>query len=332
MKKYRFTGLLLLAGFIVPTLASCEKEEAPVTLPPAGPAVKAEVSMGGDYKNQIFYDFETQKVVKTSEVASWDLAFESGPTGTHLFMNGGKNVYVFNTHESDFNGPFAVPATTDLWQFDAPNGSPDSTGIGEWRDLSTGQSKNEVYLVRLSETEIYKMQILSADQGKYRIHYGAVQDNVPHVFEIPKNYEYNFSYFSFGQNGHLVMPDPPKEAWDIVFTRYRYIYRELKNFPYEVNGVLLNPYKTTAAKDSVTQFYDISKTTAANLPFSAARDVIGGFGWKTYNFSTSRYEVNSAMNYVIRNRNGKWYKLHFLDFYSTAGEKGCPSFEFRELE
>lgn len=331
MKNYRFTGLLLMAGFLVTALASCEKKETPITLPPAGPAVKAAVSMGGDYKNQIFYDFETQKVVKTSEVASWDLAFEAGPTGKHIFMNGGKGIYVYGTGQTEFGGSFVFPSSMEHWEFDSPGGSPDSTGIGEWMNLSTGESKNEVYMVRLSENEIYKLQILSVNREKYTIHYGSQFDAVPHVFEIPKNDEYSFIYFSFGQNGHLVQPDPPKQSWDIVFTRYRYIYYSLGNFPYEINGVLLNKYETTAAIDSVTKFYDINRATAAQLPFSDARDVIGGFGWKSYNFSTSRYDVNPAMNYIIRNRNGKWYKLHFLDFYSATGEKGAPTFEFSEM-
>jgi len=37
------------------------------------------------------------------------------------------------------------------------------------------------------------------------------------------------------------------------------------------------------------------------------------------------------MNYVIRDRDGFFYKLRFIDFSNDMGEKGYPKFEFVRL-
>ena len=53
-----------------------------------------------------------------------------------------------------------------------------------------------------------------------------------------------------------------------------------------------------------------------------------GYDWKAYTGST--YVTYSHMNYIIRNRNGIYYKLHFIDFLA-AGIKGNPKWEFQRL-
>ena len=37
------------------------------------------------------------------------------------------------------------------------------------------------------------------------------------------------------------------------------------------------------------------------------------------------------MNYVIRDRDGFFYKLRFIDFNNDMGEKGYPKFEYVRL-
>lgn len=330
MKPSCISGLLLSAGLLF-TLPSCLKKDTAVVLPPAGPATKAAVSMGEDYRTQLFYDFETNQVVRTSEVESWDLAFEASANGYHVFMNGGKSIYTYNTHLTEFSADCTLPSGFSAWEFDSPSGLPDSTAIGNWWNIQSSQGNNNVYLVKLADNDIRKIQLLSVTPEKYLFYYGRQHDAVPHIFEIPKDSNYNFIYFSFQNEGKLAQPEPPKNTWDVVFTRYRYIYYYLNNFPYEVNGVLLNPYATMAAVDSTTPFYELSLTRAMELSYVNNRDVIGGFGWKEYDFNTSRYQVDPRMNYVVRNRNGQWYKLHFLDFYNQSGQKGCPSFEFSQI-
>lgn len=308
-----------------------------MVLPPPGSASHASVAMGENYDKQIFYDFETEQQVFVSDPASWDLAIESSPIGKHLFINDGENAFVYNTHATDINAVNSLPANLTTsgvgWAYDAACGLPDSTGIGDWYNAD-GSSKMEVYILQLANGELLKMRILSATDKCYTIEWAGLSSKAtPTTASITKDDNYSRNYFSFSKGN--VNPDPPKDTWDIVFTRYRYIYRnypsEGLNFPYNVSGVLLNPENTRASADSTTPFNAINLSLAQSLPTSNFRDVIG-YNWKGYGlFTTSRYTVNPAKCYIIHTRKGQIYKLHFLSFYNSAGVKGYPLFEFERL-
>jgi hypothetical protein len=290
--------------------------------------------MGDDYKTQLFYDFESGRVVASSQHADWDLSFESNRSGSRVFMNGGKGVNVFNTGSTDFDGVSALPNgfVERNWLFDSPCGLPDSTAIGNWFDFGSSKSRNEVFIVRIDPQNLRKVQFLDVNDERYVIKYAPLTGGAAKTVSIPKDSNYSRAYFNFLTESQPKL-DPPKGDWDIVFTRYRYIYYHLDNFPYQVTGVLLNPYNTLGAQDSTSGFENVTAQTVANLSFTNRRDVIGGFGWKEYSFVTSRYEVFPKRTYVIRNRNNRVYKIHFLDFYDpTTGAKGSPSFEFERLQ
>ena len=315
-------------------LASCEKEEKALVLPPPGTATPASVEMGPDYDKQTFYDFETGMSVFSSDPRCWDLSFEATPEGKHVFINGAKDVFVYNTHLTNMNAVTELPANLKPsgsgWSFDAPCGMPDSTGIGDWFGLA-GETRGEVYIVQTKADEYRKMRILTADASHFTIEWADLNaTGTPTTVMLPKDSAYNFIYFSFS-NG-TVKPEPLKNTWDIVFTRYRHVFHTQthSNFPYTVTGVLLNPSKTKAAADSTIAFGDISLQKASSLPMSHYRDVIG-FDWKDYSFSSGRYEVNRAKNYVVQTRKDQLYKFRFLEFYNSSGQKGYPSFEYERL-
>ena len=322
----------MLAVLVATTfLTSCEKKESPIVLPPKGDALPGRVNMGETYETQVFYDLESNSVVKTSAIASWDLAFESGKNGFHIWMNGGNQVLVYNTHHNNgFSSFMDVPAgmKSEDWRFDDPSGIADSTGVGNWKDANDS-SKLDIYLVKINDTAFYKFQVLAVDDKEYTIRYSKLDEQTSQTLTLAKDDKYNYTYFSF-RNG-VTMPEPPKATWDIVFTRYRYIYRELENFPYMVNGVLLNPNATNAAVDSTSDFAGITFDKATAMTASTARDIIG-FDWKAYNFQTGRYEVNAKKTYVLHTQRGMIFKLRFLDFYGPTGVKGSPGFESQRLQ
>ncbi len=331
MRLVSYNSLLIILTFVL-LLTSCEKVESPVVLPVKGGTDLFRVDMGEEYENQIFFDFSTRQVVMTSKVNSWDLAFDADPKGYHVFMNGGKNIFITNTHThnpAEITAMKASAVADSCWKFDAPSGMTDSTGLGEWRD-GAGNSKKEVFIVKFHDGTYKKIILLDVNNASYTMAYGDIASTTLDTIEIPKDPTYNYAYFSFANNGKLVLPEPPKESWDIVFTRYRYIYYDLNNFPYSVNGVLLNPFNTAAAADSVTAFSDITYSNATPPNFSTHRDVIG-WDWKLYNFNTGMYEVKPWKNYVLKSRTGYYWKLHFVDFYGPTGMKGSPSFEFERI-
>jgi hypothetical protein len=326
MKLGRYIPLAL---FFIGSLlsASCEKAEQPIGKPQKGPAQITRVDMGEEYLDQIFFDFATGQSVMTSKINSWDLAFEAGPDGYHVFMNGAKDLVLYNTNNIT---PAAVNEMSGLmvedhqWGFDSPSGLPDSTYIGDWR------GKNETYILKFSDLTFKKVIFTSVNDTVYTIQYGDINSTLS-SFTIRKNSDFNYAYFSFDNGGKQVYPEPAKNTWDIVFTRYRYVYYDLSNKRYVVTGVLLNPYQTSALADSTTGFAQIAFNLASmQNGFSNRRDVIG-FDWKDYNFTTGMYQVDLQKSYVVRTRHNEYWKLRFLDFYNVNKVKGSPTFEFDRI-
>ena len=329
MRLGRICSFLLL-GLL---FASCEKAETPIILPPKGTAEMSHVDMGDEYLDQFFFDFETGSVVLKSSVNSWDFAFEASPSGYHLLMNGNKNFFIYNTHLTDpaaVTESKAAAVASMSWAFDAPSGLPDSSGVGEWKDAS-GNSRNEVYIIKFSDDTYKKFVVASVTDTSYEFKYGDISSTYLNTIHLHKDPNYNFTYFSFDNGGQAVVPEPPKNSWDIVFTRYRHIYYDLDNKAYPVTGVLLNLFNTTAIADSIHAFESINYALVSGTPFSNHRDVIG-FDWKKYNFTTGMYETDARKCYVVKTRKQQYWKIHFIDFYSSLGVKGSPTFEFEQIQ
>ena len=66
-------GLILCLGICV----SCEKEELPVPAHDPGDVITNSVKMEPDYRYQLFFDLETNTMVKKNSKTLWDLGFES---------------------------------------------------------------------------------------------------------------------------------------------------------------------------------------------------------------------------------------------------------------
>ena len=321
-------------------LAGCEKEELPLELPPSEVQVGSvtdQVEQGNDYSTQVFYDFVMERKASSSAVNSWDLAFDAGAAGARVWMNGGTEVAVFNTGLRNFANATGLPSGFHYtqWAYDRPNGNPDSTGVGEWRNLQTGESKTEVYILRVGNQPRYKFQILGVTAQKWTIAWGPTAAQQPTILELPKDTAQNYIYYNF-REAIVAQPDPPKANWDVVFTRYRdFIPTNTGELvPYIVTGVLLNPANTQAAADSTSYWENVTAQYASTLQFTSARNVMG-YDWKTVGVTSGtpngNYTVNRNKIYIIRTRTGSLYKLRFLDFYSPTGEKGSPKFEYQRL-
>jgi hypothetical protein len=336
----RYLLVVAALGF----LTSCEKQEGPIVLPQPGPATFSSVTMGVNYDQQIFYDFESGKPVFNSNHDMWDLAFESDADGRNIYLNGGQGsgqigqtVCIYNTHDTSFPNITTLPtglsaSSSAGWRYDDASFLPGRTGIGAWWQ-SSGASKQEVYLLQTS-SGIQKFRVVSCDAARYAIEWQPLGGSgLPGQLQLPKDSAYNFIYFSFDKG--IVKPEPPKNTWDIVFTRYRDSIYDAQSghlIPYLVTGVLTNPYHTTAAADSIDDFSAIDLAKADLMTPGTNRDVIG-WDWKSYGLnSTGLYTVNRHKNYVVGTQKGQLYKLHFLDFYSSTGVKGTPSFEYERLK
>jgi len=312
--------------------SSCKKEEKPIILPDTSKSLEVvSVKMGVDYNTQIFYSL-SEKTIATNNLNNWDLSLECGADGFHFWLNGGKGVYAYNTKDTTFEKTYSID---DLeWRWDDPSGNLDSTAIGNWFDKQTSKSYNNVYLIDrgAEETSRYKkLVIISFSDNAYVIKYSNLDGTEEYSNIISKAENKSRIYFSLNNAGQTMDIEPDKNSWDILFTKYRHVYYEMDPVvSYIVNGVILNPYSTTAARDTSNTFDAIDLAKAQSFNYTNKLNIIG-FDWKYYNLASGQFMVNKNQIYVIKTSKGDYYKMRFIDFYDDQGQKGAPKFELKQL-
>ncbi len=283
--------------------------------------------MESNYKWQFFYDLKTNTVVGQNLKTVWDLGFETSANGYRIILNTSKAMFVRNTGIVNFSG---VSDTTDFAtnkRWDEASGSLDSTAIGDWRNA------NNVYVIDrgYNETGVHqgfqKIQFQSVNENKYVVRFSQLNGTGDITMQIDKDSVYNFAFLSF-TTGNTIIVEPPKVTWDLEFTQYTHIFYDPPVTPYLVTGCLLNRFNTTAKKDSLLTFSEINFSTVENFILSSNINTIG-YDWKI--FANGTYITHTHLNYIIKDSEGFYYKLHFIDFYNNSGAKGNPKWEFQQL-
>ncbi len=332
-RKYAFI-LILPAIF-----SSCLKPEIPLKPHQRGEIKEADVSMESNYKYQVYFDFSNGSVSGQNLKMDWDLGFENGINGGHhIILNSSKAMFAADAGPIDFYTPIDTSGMHFWW--DAQNGNLDSTALSAWADLSGPQPllTNHVFILNLGlkttglPIGFKKIRIENYQNGNYTLHWADMDNANEDSMQIPAiDTSYNFSFFSFKNGGDIAQIEPPKTSWDIVFTQYLRIFNVSGDtIPYLVTGVLLNPWKVEAAADSSIAFASLDFNAINQFQFSDDRNLIG-YDWKKYSFDLGQYAVNPDKIYIVRDHEGFYYKLHFIDFYDQNGNKGNPQFEFQKL-
>lgn len=320
----------LFVAMLIFCIEGCKVDELPVPKHLPGQLLSGTINMEPDYKWQIFYNLEKNMIVSQNLRSSWDLGFECNAEGFHVITNVGKYMQVYNTGKTDL---LSVVDTTGYGikvNWDASNGILNETAIGDWR------INKPVYILDLGYSEtgthqgFQKIRIVEYSELSYTFEYAhlnCTQANQINILNIAKDSLYNFSFFSFALNS-IVNVEPPKKNWDIVFMQYIHVFQDANITPYWVTGCLLNRNNTMAVLDTINPFDNINHETAANSTLSPNIDIIG-YNWKF--FDGEGYTIRSNYNYLLKDQKGIYYKLHFIDFYSPTGLKGCPTWEFQRL-
>jgi len=321
----------LVLAFIVLSMASCLKEESPVSLPPQGDAISQTLRMGSDYSTQYYYDLTNQKVVHTSKVNSWHLAFESGEDGETVFINGGNGMGLIKTNKTDFREVSSNDYAGITWLQDNPNGIEKEAAFAGWNQNEL--SRNTIYIVRLdgSNQNIVTVKLREVTSTYFQFEVGDLTHGKLGAYQINKEPTRMYTYFNLEDLEERKDVEPIKESWDLLFTRYGFtFYNETPPLPYIVTGVLTNP-NSKAYKDSLNSFYDIDAGILTNCELSPHRDIIG-YDWKYYDFDLGIFHIRQDYNYIIRTQNENCFKLRFLSFYDDNGLKGTPTFEFKQIQ
>ncbi len=304
---------------------ACLREELPVEPFERGEASTVQVNMQPDYQDQIWYDLGTQTIVSVNARTAWDIGLGCADSTPWLWLNTSCAMQVALTGEMDFDA--VTDDATLRYRPDHPSGQRDSLAL-------TAALDGQVVVIDRGYTPAgrlrgkIKFQLLATDADGYRFRYAQLDGSEAHTIEVAKDARYNFLGFSFTTH-EAVEVEPPKADYDLCFTTYTHLFYD-PYLPYLVNGALLNPYQTEAAMDTVYAFEAIDRELAADLMLSSARDVIG-YDWKSYSLNTGSFTVYPEQVYVLRDSEGFYYKLHFLDFYDENGQKGAPTFAVQRL-
>lgn len=318
-------------------LSSCFKEEEGIEPVDRGGAIVKTISTGenGDYSDQVFYDIENNVEVKVVDRASWDLGFETTPTGVVVRLNTSNTMQASKTGETDFSAISDITTFPLDYYWDRSDGSVDSVALKDW--IIGGVPTNEVFILDLGETVdlvqrgFRKLQILGVTATDFTIRYANIDGSNEQTRVIPKEVNKNQTCFSFSGAGSVVNIEPDANDWDLLFTQYLHtFYDSDPEIYYSVHGVLLNPTKTKGARVFDKEFSEISISDVAVYPLTNKLDVIG-YEWKLFDFATELYTVDITKNYIIQDRSGAYYKMRFTDFYNTGGVKGNPQFELVKL-
>lgn len=320
MIKSNILILILVSLFFV----ACEKEEIPVKAHNPGDVITNSVKMEADYRYQMYFDLETNSMIKKHLKTDWDLGFETTATGNKIILNSAKYMLAANTQTSNFTTITDTVGFT--FNIDMPSGNIDSTAIGNWLP-------NNVYVIDRGFDELgthqgfKKLEIISVNANEYTIHFANLNGTNDITMNIQKDINYNFAFLSL--NGNIASIEPQKESWDLSFSQYTHYYYN-DGTTYLVTGCLSNRNKVEVAQVFDKKFSDISIDDINNYNFYHNINTIG-FEWKEYDFDTGSYIIYYSKNYIIKSTEGKYYKIHFIDFYDTFGIKGTPTFEFQEL-
>jgi len=317
--------LLLLAL----AFTSCRKDEKPIRPFDRGDVITNAVEMGNNYKTHFFFSLSENRIVSAHLKADWDLAFESSSPGTRIRLNTGKMMTVYETQETAFANVTDTNGYMAHVHYDTPTGNLDSTAIGNWT------SHQHVYIVdrgfdnNNNPLGFVKLKLLAADANGYTIRYANLDGLNEHTVTVPRNTANNFSFFSMTTNAVATI-EPGKDNYDLWFTQFMHLYHA-PFMPYNVTGILTNPDKVQAAQVYDKPFDQIVISDTLTHPFQSGKINVVGFEWKAYNLQTSMYTVDVNKCYLVRDRKGFIYKLHFIGFYDQSGVKGAPKFEFRKL-
>ncbi len=325
MKKFGY--LLLLIAFIY----GCERPEKPIKPFDRGSVITNSVSMGNTYADHIFFNLDSNKIIKTIKRMDWDIAFDCQPNRHIILLNNGRGVYAAATGKTNFNEVTDTIGLKFLWG--QPDFNLDSLAMGQWWLKSS-----EIFIINLGSDDfgmpigfIKCMPELQTDKS-LKISWCKLDENTPKTRVIKKNELFNFNYFSFIKDKPADI-EPPKNMWDLWFTQYvKLVYSNDFKITqnYQLLGVLVNTERIKVALDSKTSYSDITPNNISAYNFLTIRDGIG-YDWKSFNFTTNSYIVNPKINYILKVSDGFYYKLHFLDFYNDLGVKGYPKFEFQKL-
>ena len=323
--RIRYNILFLVVALV---FNSCLEEESPVERLMPGPVETVQVEMEFPYRLQVYYDCNTNTILKSNSRFDWDISFESSSEGYHVLANTAKSVFVAILDSDNIEEEVSV---SDLdWKWDVESGHLDSTVMKDWR------GEHPVYVLDLQydlmgrHLGYKKIKLLAVSEESYRLQSANLDGSslIEHLVEKEENL--NFVHFTFSNGGERLLLEPMKDDWDLLFSNHYHKFSNLP-LPFVLTQVLINKENgVLVAENSDSNFEELELRDTANYSFTNDWDEIG-YDWKVRNNQDNSFAIDTDKSFLVKDTEGFFFKLRFVDFYNDNGEKGYPKFEIQKL-
>ena len=338
MRKLFF--IITLASLF--TLQSCEKPEKLYPKPVVSAGTQTYTfNMGSNYENQIWFDLSTQKMA-SNHPDGWEIGFSTS-SNHKIILNCGKNqeFSIAKFVNTGFDSFTTIDVKKWVWEIDNPTGFKDSLAIRDWCTYGTGgalNGKNILYVLDRGKDygsqRFVKFKVNSQIGGVYYFSWSWLQDTseTHHVYLNTSGVNYNYVYYSFGDEKQVANEIFENPEWDIVFTSYKKYIPDPNGLPYAyiLRGVLTNPKGVKALELPGSVWDNITLDFAKSANYSADEDEIG-YDWKIWNMSANKYTMANKC-FIIKDIHDNYFKLKFVDFYDDNGNKGYPKMAWELLK
>ncbi len=280
-----------------------------------------EVAQEQSYVKDVFFSFR-DGVVKSSDRASWDLAFSTEAFSAAVLLNNGAGAMAWAHPETDTTQWSQPVDTTGLSAWTPLFNSDTTWEEGAFNQQASGHPDYGWGLYNMLDHNVYghRMFVIKTIDGLYKklwikkktssaLLYEVAISDLDHsndaVLELDAttHSSENFAYYSIANN-EMVDYEPASESWDIVFSRYYDV-----EIPYYVTGVLHN-YQTSVAE---VLGVDPSFSDTTGLFYSESIKTIGS-DWKAFDMGSMTWSVNTNTVYFVKTQHGEIYRMGFTEF------------------
>lgn len=363
MMKVLFKNIVGIALLSLVMTGCLSDDDSAVIIPPLQGEVMAPEVGGPTEPNQVWIDLESgeQTITKRTD---WDLAFYSGED-FRVVLNYSTLMAAAGTEVTEIDEAGPLSFLEYIQKLSAPSGwSPQymdnidgdyTNGGTAIAKISAEEQENKVYLLKLgykvftgtvapyttnpigTSRGFKKIRILRHGPDAYLLQYADTDAETHKEFIIEKDPAYNYTFFSFDTE-ETAMVQPPKNQWDMCYTTFNNVIEDFGTYTFS-DFVVSNIVGGTGAYEIVTQAHtleeDFNSFSLADVEenrFIYNDRRVPGDSWRsTVSGTVSTPVVFGDRFYVLKNPNGKVFKLRFLSLMNDENMRGYPKFEFSPL-
>jgi hypothetical protein len=295
-----------------------------------------DVSIGGGYPDEVYYDFVGGSV-KTSSRSAWDVAFTTNVYDVSVLLNNGNGLELYTYPDGDIDDWESVDITNigdwpqmynsiEYWEGGAflmnALDHPDY-GWGVYNDVTHNITGDSIFIIKLATGAYKKFAIIEKNSmaNQWEFKYADIDgsNEVNETFDADDYATMNFIHYSI-ETGSFVEQEAGSDAWKLLFTRY-YDYT-IGDDGYMVTGILSNnEVFVQEVKES-----GLDQTTYKDYDIEQMSDVISTIGsdWKEFDMTNMVYVVSDTTVYFVQDQSatsdGSVWKIYFTAFDYTAGK------------